>query len=229
MSDEPVHIHALHGVSLSAFLQMLEQERTSCTVTVAAEHGGTGHFFFRAGKLIDADWDGKAGLKAAHDLLALQKTDFSVSAAEDRMARINQPLAKILMQTDAPMEVMLPGEESFAEEVKDNARLRHLLTELTAMPTVKHYCLLNRKGKLAACSTENVQFSNLISYTVMCSLQVRKGLGSDAKGPSRIQMLLRSGDALLIQPGAGMIIGLMADGKTRLPELSAKIRALLAH
>lgn len=231
MSDEPVHIHALHGVSLPAFLQMLAQERTSCTVTVSTEGGGTGHFFFRAGTLIDADWDGKAGAQAAHELLALKKPDFSVSKADERMVRIKQPLAKILMQTDELLEVLLPGEESFSEEVQSNALLRHLLTELTAMPTVKHYCLLNRKGKLAACScsAENTQFSNLISYTVICSIQVRKGLGSHVKGPDRIQMLLRNGDALLIQPGAGMVIGLLVDGKVQLPELSATIRALLAH
>lgn len=234
MSGEPFQVQPLHGVSLPAFLQLLEHERSTCTLTVAAK-GKNGRFFFRDGQLIDAACDGKAGVEAAHVLLTLKKPDFSVCASEDRMTRIHQPLARILLQSqdqsapDGPEAETLPGEEAFAEEVKSNPLLLHLLAELTLIPAVKHYCLLNRKGKVAACSAHNTQFCNFISYTIMCSLQVRKGLGGDVKGPHRIQMLLRSGDALLIQPGAGMIIGLLADGNAPLPELSAKIRAMLAH
>jgi hypothetical protein len=234
MSGEPFQAQPLHGVSLPAFLQLLENEGSSCTLTVAAK-GRNGRFFFRDGRLIDADWNGKAGLEAAHALLSLKKPDFSVSSSEDRMTRIRQPLARILLQAgsdagpDGPITETLPGEEAFSNEVKSSPLLLHLLAELTLIPTVKHYCLLNRKGKVAACSAHNTQFCNFIAYTIMCSLQVRKGLGSDVKGPNRIQMLLRSGDALLIQPGAGMIIGLLADGNAPLLELSARIRAMLAH
>jgi hypothetical protein len=234
MSGEPFQIQPLHGVSLPAFLQLLEHERSTCTLTVAAK-GKNGRFFFRDGQLIDAACDGKAGAEAAHILLALKKPDFSVCASEDRMTRIHQPLARILLQAQdkaglsGPVAETLPGEDAFADEVKSSPLLLHLLAELTAIPAVKHYCLLNRKGKVAACSTHNTQFCNFISYTIMCSLQVRKGLGGDVKGPNCIQMLLRSGDALLIQPGAGMIIGLLADSNAKLAELSAKIRAMLAH
>jgi hypothetical protein len=234
MSGQPFQVQPLHGVSLPAFLQLLEHERSSCTLTVAAK-GKNGRFFFRDGQLIDAACDGKAGVEAAHVLLSLKRPDFSVCASEDRMTRIRQPLSRILLQAQAktglsvPVAETLPGEEAFAEEVRSSPLLLHLLAELTAIPAVKHYCLLNRKGKVTACSAHNPQFCNFISYTIMCSLQVRKALGGDVKGPNRIQMLLRSGDALLIQPGAGMIIGLLADGNAPLPELSAKIRAMLAH
>ncbi len=236
MSDAPVQIgRALHGVSLPAFLQLLEHERSNCTLLVTTE-GRNGRFFFHDGYLIDADWNGKAGLEAAHALLALQKPDFTVRASEDRMARIKQPLARILLQATAKTgqespstEVSLPGEDTFSEEVKNSPQLLHLLTELLAIPKIKHYCLLNRKGKLAACSTKKNQFCNFVSYAIMCSLQMRKGLGNDVRGPHCIQILLSSGDALLIQPGAGIIIGLLAEGNASLPELSTKIRTVLAH
>lgn len=236
MNGMPVHIgSALHGASLPAVLQLLEHERSSCTLMVTNE-GRNGRFFFRDGHLIDADWDGKAGLEAAHALLTLQKPDFTVSASEDRMTRIRQPLARILFQaTDRTglakpaTEVTLPGEESFAEEVKTCPQILRLLTEIIAIPEIKHYCLLNRKGKLVASSTKKNQFCNFVSYAIMCSLQMRKGLGNNIKGPNRIQMLLGREDALLIQPGAGMIIGLLVEGSTSLSALSAKIRSGLAR
>ena len=69
------------GVSLPSFLQMLEQERKSCTLIVNSE-GRSGSFYFEDGELIDAVFDDR-GLPAsdhrrlqgvhvdAHDLVAV--------------------------------------------------------------------------------------------------------------------------------------------------------------
>ena len=227
--NEPVQPGAgLHGLSLPSFLQLLEQEQTSCTLTVSAG-SRSGSFFFQEGRLTDAVCEGRAGMAAVHLLLALDAPIFQVSAPQDRMTRISQSLSRILLHASAAdRERPIPPEEPpLAEAVKAHPLLRRLVTEIMNIPEIRHYYLFNRQGKTVARSSDNRQICAFISYAVMSSLQMRQSLGDKVRGPQSIQAELASGELLLILPGAGLIIGLLADGQVSVPKISTSIRAAL--
>jgi len=84
------------GVSLASFLQMLEQERKNCTLKVASGNV-RGSFFFEEGDLIDAECEDVVGQEAVYALLSLENPTFKVTDVEDRLHRITQPLAHLLL------------------------------------------------------------------------------------------------------------------------------------
>ncbi|CAK8711912.1 MAG: protein of unknown function (DUF4388) [Candidatus Electronema aureum] len=227
-------VHAgqnLHGVSLPSFLQLLEQERTNCTLSVSAD-GRSGCFFFREGQLIDARCEGRAGIAAVDLLLSLKKPAFQVSAPEDRMVRISQSLARILLHAssakdEVELKKILPEELPVSDAVKSHPLLRRLVAGIMAVPEIRHYYLFNRQGKTVARSSDNRQICTFISYAVMSSLQMRQSLGDKVRGPQSIQAELATGELLLILPSASLIIGLLADNQASVPEISTKIRAAL--
>lgn len=219
-----------HGVSLPSFLQLLEQERTNCTLAVSSG-GRSGCFFFRDGRLIDAVCEGEAGMAAVRRLLVMEAPAFRVIAPEDRMERVTQPLARILLHgstADSGSGPMLPGGEAvIAEAMKDHPLLLRLIAAIMELPAVRHYCLLSQKGKMIARSSDNRQLCNFISYAVMSSLQMRQSLGGEVRGPHRIEAALESGGTLLILPSCGLIIGLLLDQQAAVQDIAACVRAAL--
>ncbi|WP_417911805.1 DUF4388 domain-containing protein [Candidatus Electronema sp. TJ] len=220
------------GVSLPSFLQLLEHERNSCTLTVTSG-GKSGCFFFKEGRLIDAACEGEAGIAAVRRLLAMEAPAFRIIAPEDRMERITQPLARILLHGPAAESccssgLPLPGgEAAIAETVKEHPLLRRLIAAIMELPAVRHYYLLNQKGKMIARSSDNRQLCNFITYAVMSSLQMRQHLGCEVKGPQSIQLVLGTGELLLILPGIGLVVTLLLDGQAATQAVTDRIRAAL--
>ncbi|MCW5198894.1 hypothetical protein VU06_04010, partial [Desulfobulbus sp. F3] len=68
---------------------------------------------------------------------------------------------------------------------------------------------------------------NFITYAVLSSLQMRQSLGSEVKGPHSIQVMLGTGEKLLILPGIGLVIALLIDGKADAAKIAACVRAAL--
>jgi len=226
----------LGGVSLASFLQMLEQEKKSCTLVVHA-HDKSGSFYFDEGNLIDAECEGAVGLDAAHKLLAWSNPSFRVQEPQDRLCRIDQPLAHLLLNAAKQQDEQASATEQNvtsnefnpleAPGVKNNPALQRLLTTIISLPEVKHYYLLSRQGKMLVQSSKNKKMPDFITYCVVSGIQMRKVL--NVKGPHRIRLVLDNGDILLIIPGAGMIIGLQLDQDASVSEITAKLRPALSR
>lgn len=225
----------LGGVSLASFLQMLEQERKSCTLTVES-NGKSGSFFFDEGELNDAECEGEAGREAAYMLLTWKNPSFSVHEPEDRLRRINEPLAHLLLnaatrqdEKDYEEKQEETGQENNPLEapgVKNNPALQRLVSTIVSIAEVKHYYLLSRQGKMIVQSSKNNKIPDFITYCVVSGIQMRKAL--DAKGPHRIRLVQKNGEVLLIIPGAGMIIGLQLAKNASVAEITAKLRPALS-
>ncbi len=222
------------GVSLASFLQMLEQERKSCTLIVNA--GNTsGRFFFSRGELIDAEFEDQIGQEAVFTLLSWKSPSFTVAEAEDRLRRINQPLAHLLLiaatrQDEKKREVNAdaladPGTAMLDTGLHANPVLKNLVTTILGISGVKHYYLLNRQGNMIVQSSRNKKAGDFITYCIITGIQVRKALQS--KGPRRITLSLKNGDRLLIFPGAGFIIGLLIDADAQVDDVMTQLRPAL--
>lgn len=218
------------GVSLASFLQMLEQEKKSCTLAVTSG-SDEGFFFFEDGELVDAEFGSDVGEKAAYALLVVDNPAFRVSDAEDRMQRIKAPLAHLLLNAATRKDEEDDSGESSAVTVgesilNENPAIQNLLSTIIAFPGVHHYFLLNRQGKMIAQSSKNRKIADFITYSIVGGIQIRKAL--EAKGPHRIRIDLDNGEMLLIIPGAGMIIGLLMDENASISEVTSALRVAMA-
>ncbi len=233
------------GVSLASFLQMLEQERKSCTLVVNCEDR-SGCFYFDGGVLVDACCDDQVGEEAAFTLLTWSGPSFSVTDPEDRLQRIRQPLAHLLLtaatrhdertfeeQQQKPQgsgeggPSGLEGRPRIMADLQGNPALRRLVESIIAIPSVKHYYILNRQGKVITQSSRNQKVGDFITYCVVSGIQMRKVL--NVKGPHRIHMVLDNGDSMLIVPGGGMIIGLLLDENGSAAEVTSSLRQAIGR
>lgn len=223
------------GVSLTSFLQMLEQERKSCTLVVHSE-GREGRFYFDDGMLIDAQSVDEVGREAALAIMSWENPVLHVDRAEDRMHRIRQPLAHILLD----YAKMRDEEEGHAGaspmEGKGSSSLdgacahpdpvvRRVAQKIISIRGIKHYYFLNRQGNVITQSSRTLKLGDFITYCIVSGIQMRKVL--NAKGPNRIQLVFQDGEKLLILPGAGMIIGLLLDEFSSANEIVDQLRPAL--
>ena len=221
------------GVSLASFLQMLEQERKTCTLKLMSGDID-GCLFIEEGYLIDAECEDLVGQDAVHTLLALDNPGFKVTAAEDRLHRITQPLAQLLLNTAARIDEEHHSENTMktsrkvegSAHVQANPVIRRVVDTIVDIAGVKHYYLLNRQGNMITQSSRNQKIGDFITYCIVSGIQIRKSL--DAKGPHRIRLVMENHEVLLILPGAGMIIGLLLDEHTSVSDVTARMRPALA-
>lgn len=88
----------INGITLPSFLQLVEMERKTCTLTVRA-HQGDGRFFFRGGALIDAEADGLSGVEAAYTILGWENVDIDIAPrCGKKKNSINTGVNEILME-----------------------------------------------------------------------------------------------------------------------------------
>ena len=222
------------GVSLPSFLQMLEQERKSCTLVVNSE-GRSGSFYFEDGELIDAEFDDQLGMDAAHSILLWRNPTFIVGMAEDKMRRIRRPLAHLLLdsakrmdeeqgETEEPQSTT-PSFQIDDSIIKADPLLQKIVDTITSIAGVKHFYFLDRQGKVITQSSRKQKLGDFITYCIVSGIQMRKIL--DTKGPNRIHLNLDNGDTLLIIPGAGLIIGLLLDEFASVNDVTEKLRPAL--
>ena len=70
----------VQGVSLPSLLQLLEMEKTTCTITVSGE-GVRGFMYIRDGRLLDARSERNSGMEAAVELLGLDPIEVEIREA----------------------------------------------------------------------------------------------------------------------------------------------------
>lgn len=226
------------GVSLPSFLQMLEQERKSCTLVVNSE-GRSGSFYFEDGELIDAVFEDQLGMDAAHSILLWSNPTFAVGMSEDKMRRIQRPLAHLLLDSAKRMdEVEEQGEtkepqsttSSFQLDdaiIQADPLLKRLVETITSISGVRHFYFLDRQGKVITQSSRKQKLGDFITYCIVSGIQMRKVL--EAKGPNRIHLNLDNGETLLIIPGAGLIIGLLLDEFASVNDVAEQLRPALTR
>ena len=225
---------AVDGVSLASYMQMLEQERKSCTLNVISADN-EGFFYFHEGQLIDAQCFGASGLAAAYEILSWENPQFSISGKEDRIHKIIQPLTQILLKAatfkdeaneTASKKGSVMAKAAVDPAIQDNPKILRLVEKLSAIPGVRHYYLLSRQGKMITQSSKNRKIGDFIAYSLVSGIQMRQAL--ETKALYRIRIMLADGCMLLIIPGGGMIIGLMLEENTSETSVVSRLRQMFA-
>jgi DNA-binding response OmpR family regulator len=88
----------VQNVSLASFLQLMEMERKTCTLTVTCP-GNTGTLVIRKGELIDADTGELRGERAAIAIVAWHNPSITIARhVTTEFRSIEQPLSFIIME-----------------------------------------------------------------------------------------------------------------------------------
>jgi CheY-like chemotaxis protein len=72
----------VENISLASFLQLLEMERKTCTLSVRSSHpesGREGRLYFRAGRLVGAATEGTTGREAALEIVTWEHVDIEIA------------------------------------------------------------------------------------------------------------------------------------------------------
>jgi DNA-binding response OmpR family regulator len=72
----------VENISLASFLQLLEMERKTCTLSVRSSHpesGREGRLYFRAGRLVGAATEGMTGRTAALEIVTWEHVDIEIA------------------------------------------------------------------------------------------------------------------------------------------------------
>jgi hypothetical protein len=199
----------LSGLPLASFLQILDQDRQTCSLIVSAEDK-KGILFIKEGEIIDAAADDDSGIDAANIILSWKDATIEMTDFEERPRKINTPLTQILLQATVHQDEAPPGTSQQAVESKPEShelRISRLIEKFQSIDGIREYYLLNLQGEMIFQSNQNWKMGDFIAYCLVTGRQIRKNL--NAKGPSRILLSLKTGHSLLIFSGAGMIIGLL--------------------
>ena len=89
---------AVHGISLDSFLQMVQMEKTTCTLTVKAENE-VGYLYVLNGDLIAAETGDLKNVEAARRIISWDKSTIEIEhVCSKEEKEIDEPLMNILME-----------------------------------------------------------------------------------------------------------------------------------
>jgi len=89
----------IKGITLGTFLQFLEMEKKTCTLTITSnERIGSLHFL--EGELINAKTETSEGEQAAYEIIGWDETEIEINySCENKTKTITSPLAFVLMES----------------------------------------------------------------------------------------------------------------------------------
>jgi CheY-like chemotaxis protein len=184
-SSSPDHIH---GISLAAFLQLLEMENKTCTLMVKSG-GKEGHLYFLKGELMDAAVGKVKGEEAALDIVTWDNVVIEIQyKCNIKKKSIGLPLTELLMEgfrikdeersvTEKEEKMDVKKINAIVKEVKEDLGDALLSTDIwtTADGTViagvnsnpKAAALMNQVGQELIKALTGAKFPSLEDYYIL--------------------------------------------------------------
>ncbi len=99
--NEDITSGSLKGISVGAFLQLLEIDGRTCLLEVGSSPKNKGLLYVNRGKLYDAEYEGLRGEKAAQKIIAMDNVQFQIKALPKIEIRqqIKTDLMSIIMES----------------------------------------------------------------------------------------------------------------------------------
>lgn len=232
------------GVSLTSFLQLLELDKKTCTLTI---HFGneTGTIYFNQGNLIDAVSRNRSGIEAAFEIIGWN--DVKIEIANSCMItepEINEPLGFLLLEAarrkdeedhgqsvpDTPAQPT-PRQPAFQRPTakprpatisaaKPLQPIDQFVRLLHSKPDISGYILLSKTGKVVLNKSSNPdQLGAFITYMAAAGEEIKTALGTRG-GRQFILLTLAGKDSILILTGKHLVAGIMVTEATQ-PEILA--------
>jgi len=244
----------LRGITLPAFLQLLEMERKTCTLRIRSK-GKVGFLCLRDGQLLEADNGNGRGDAAALDIVAWDETEIEISSVcKIRESKIQASLGFILMEAfrlkdererstapetasravDAAPAAEPPttfteiiAEPTTTQSKEGNmADLKELLTEFTKLQGVNAVCLVGRDGFLLDSIAKTGFDAEMIGAIASSGFGSSESMGKQlGKGAMQMSMIEFDDGPVLFSPvGADAIFVIIADKDANLGMVRMKLK-----
>jgi CheY-like chemotaxis protein len=151
----------LHSVRLSSFLQLVELENRTCTLTIRSKGGGQkGRLHFVGGELFAAETNDLENEAAAYEILGWEKASILIqNTCRKTKKQISEPLMKMLMKAnrlkdekDTPVSEPYEQKDKWKRETEDTSSLetRRFIEALHRVPGLAGYRLFDEKNRAIA-------------------------------------------------------------------------------
>lgn len=226
--DEP-----FQGIAISSFLQMLEQETSSCTVLVTSGTK-TGTLYLDEGELIDAEFGSLTGIDAAYKIVCWEDASIALQDAVNRTRAIEFSLGHILLNAACQLDEDQDDDETMTtatitytnKEAENDPTYQASVKVLSEIGAVHSFFLLNKAGKVAVHSASSAAMGELIIYCIVTCSNLKKSVG--ARALKRIHLQMKDGTSLLILPLAGKIMGMLLNADSSADEVVGQIQTGLS-
>jgi|GEM_PF-2891654 hypothetical protein len=204
-----VNINNGPGISLQSFIQIIEMDAATCTVSVQSGGRESGSLFFAEGKLVDAECGDRNGLDAAYILCACEAASFSVGPAVKRPVRIDVPLSNILLNA------AVQADEK--KETSATITLQELINYLDTTQSIGLYLLLNKQGKVVLQSGKEKQaeaeqeVNRHIGFITYCVVLLTNIAATRKYTLEHFSVTLDNGKAVMAVFYQNMVLGLLLD------------------
>jgi hypothetical protein len=99
----------IHGISISAFLQLVDMEKKTCTLTVKSQDK-VGYLYLSGGELVAAETGDLKGEEAAHNIICWEKTIIEIeNVCRKKEKEITLPLMMVLMESARKKDEVTPA------------------------------------------------------------------------------------------------------------------------
>jgi len=238
------------GVSLTSFLQLLELDKKTCTLTI---HFGseTGTIYFNQGDFIDAVSRNHSGLEAAYEIIGWD--DVKIEIANSCMItqrEITEPLGYILLEAtrrqdekehgqpvpSTPPQAAQPNNVQqnkvkpkpvAAPAAKPLKPIDQFISLLNSKPEISGYIILSKAGRILLNKASNSdQLGAFITYMAATSEEIKTALGT--RGGRQFTFITLSGPQnMLILTGKQLVVGINISKATEPELLSDRLREKL--
>jgi DNA-binding response OmpR family regulator/predicted regulator of Ras-like GTPase activity (Roadblock/LC7/MglB family) len=140
----------VHGITLPTFLQIIEIERKTCTLTVTSV-AGEGRLYFREGVLLDAESAGIRGEQAALEMLAWEDAEIDIAGACRAQTRtIEHGLGELMLESRRLKDEGVLGRPPAGRGGPADALEQALRELITSVPSEVEVSIQDKLKELAA-------------------------------------------------------------------------------
>lgn len=245
------------GVSLSSFLQLLELDKKTCTLTIHTGHK-TGTMYFRDGDLLDAKTMGLTGSAAAHAIVCWKNVEIEIeNICPIKVSQITESLGFILIErcrrqdektaanSPAPSDAgsldslnMEDFDLGFSDEApvqpainlppQPESVLTQFITLLGSFPEIKNATISTKEGTVLHLDDDsNDNLVNFSTYIAIATEQLESAIG--ATGRQYAVFTLTDDTKLLILCGQNVIVSLKIDGSAVPENIANELRPVLSR
>lgn len=226
----------IHCMSLPTFLQLVEMESKTCTLTVTPHPDAEpGRLYFVEGELFAAETGNLENEEAAREIIGWEKASiFIANSCKKRIKQISQPLMRILMENregrtpDAPPPKAEESSGAAPEPAATPPPARERIIEaLNTDPGIVQYGLYDdQDAQIPVAGTPSDPFGPVVPSQLFAAL--RQSEPPEKKGGCYLLFSAKSGGQILAFEFGGIraLVALQHGHPPR--ELIQKMNALLA-
>jgi CheY-like chemotaxis protein/predicted regulator of Ras-like GTPase activity (Roadblock/LC7/MglB family) len=224
----------VRGITLPAFMQLLEMERKTCTVVAAAE-AGVARLYFKEGVLLDAETGEKRGVEAAHEVFCWQNCQIEIlSSCPVSQRAIDTPLNQLLLEAlQLNDEQGLQAETAPAEVVTRDAgdpRLAGIVARLGEVAGVEGVLVIGGDGSVSSWtgprSLSYERFGELMRYATSSMID----MGIELQIAELRELFIEYEEALILcRPAGRGLVALLGTDLSKIGAVRHKTKQLIAE